>query len=72
MTINNKYSIGERVKTYYNVITEEGISNRLGLTTGTVKRIIIEKDILTKEYIYLYELDNGELHNESSLMKVLI
>ena len=72
MTINNKYSIGERVKTYYNVITEEGISNRLGLTTGTVKRIIIEKDILTKEYIYLYELDNGELYNEGSLMKVLI
>jgi hypothetical protein len=72
ININPCYSIGEYVKAYYNIITEEGISNRLGLITGTIKKIIIERDILTKEYIYLYELDNGELYNEKSLMKAII
>jgi hypothetical protein len=71
ININNRYAIGEYVKAYNNKITLDGVSNYLFVTKGHVKEIIIQTDIVTGDYIYLYRLDNGELYNEKSLMGVL-
>lgn len=72
LNINPCYSIGEYVKAYNNIITPDGVSNYLFVTKGHVKEIIIQTDIVTGSYIYLYRLDNNELYNEKSLMKAII
>lgn len=71
MTINNEYEIGAWVKAYNNKITIDGVSNRLELVTGKIKEIIIQRDIVTKDFIYLYRLEDGSIYNEKSLMRVL-
>jgi hypothetical protein len=72
ININPCYSIGEYVKAYNNIITPDGVSQQLEMTVGIIKEIIIQRDILTKELIYLYRLDTGAVFNEKNLMRAII
>ncbi len=71
MTINNRYEIGTHVKAYNNIITPNGVSQRLSITIGVIKEIIIQNDIITNEPFVLYKLDTGAIFDENSLMKVM-
>ena len=72
ININPEYNIGQMVKAYNNIIEEGKVTQRLSVTKGIIKEIIITRDILTGGYFHMYRLDNGEIYNEKNLMKVII
>ena len=64
-----RFQIGQKVKSYQNVVIEGEVKSRPITIYGTIKEIRLQRDFLFGHLMYLYVLDSGEVFNEFSLME---
>lgn len=65
---NPKFSLGQKVKFYDNLILNNEVKSQTITVYGEVSKILVCKDIIQERTFYMYELDSGDVVNEINLM----
>lgn len=71
MTINTKYSLGEKVKVYFNPTDNQGISQNIAVMYGEITEIVMKRDMFGNLYVMYRFSENNCLYSENSLMRAL-
>ena len=70
MGVDTKYKIGQKVRNYYTKIKGGKITKELGVNILKIKAICFYEDILESQLCYMYQLEDGRLYHENSIVLI--